>query len=397
MQQLSESGLERRKLRLLQLIANDTPTVPVDTDEWFCILLLQLPTPPEVQSGSATENLGWYEPLLECILKRVSPSAIPVQYGGEYVVLFPGQRQEILDRYQPTLSLFLERLECQGLGPLCYVVSPPVGGINLIPRAYRITKTELDQRIFRREFPRVFLPQESARSGEEPLPAAGKDTERRLFLKLVNLDFDGAASCAEELFSTVGETGNSDISLMKLRLFCLLENAAYFLAFRAGKDHSMSDITPHILGEFLRAADIDYLSGQTLQFIQMLEQEFSPSDSSVSLLINKMLGYFSDNYMDAGLTVTSAAAHFHMSPQQLARDFKKLVGVSPSNYLTQIRLDRAKQLLLDTSMSNEQIASHVGFGNVKRLYRALQNSDGISPGQFRKSRGTVISAPGTQS
>ncbi|MDD6024814.1 MAG: helix-turn-helix transcriptional regulator [Oscillospiraceae bacterium] len=123
----------------------------------------------------------------------------------------------------------------------------------------------------------------------------------------------------------------------------------------------------------------------------MLEQEFSPSDSSVSLLMNKMLGYFSDNYMDTTLTVASAAAHFHMSPQQLARDFKKLVGVSPSNYLMQIRLDRAKQLLLDTSMSNEQIAAHVGFGNVKRLYRALQSSDGISPGLFRKNRGTIIS------
>lgn len=397
MRQLSEPGLERRKLRLLQLIANDTPTVPVDTDEWFCILLLRLPTPPEVQSGSVTETLGWYEPVLEETLAQRSLSAVPVQYGEEYVVLFSGGKQQLLGSYEASLTEFLELLEHRGLSPLCYVVSPPVGGSNLIARAYRIAKTELDQRVFRKESPRVFLPQECAQSGEEPLSAAGKDTERRLFLKLVNLDFDGAASCVEELFSTVGNAGNSDVSLMKLRLFCLLENAAYFLAFRAGKDHSMSDITPHILGEFLRAADIDHLSGQTLQFIQMLEQEFSPSDSSVSLLINKMLAYFSDNYMDAGLTVGSAAAHFHMSPQQLARDFKKLVGVSPSNYLTQIRLDRAKQLLLDTSMSNEQIASRVGFGNVKRLYRALQNSDGISPGQFRKNLGTVISAPGTQS
>lgn len=397
MQQFHETGLERKKLRLLQLLTNDTPTVPVDTDEWFCILLLRMPTPPELQSESAQTDLGAYEPMLEHILAQYSSDAIPVQYGREYVVLFPGPRQVFLRDYQQTLKQILEQTEQLCEGGLCYVVSPPVGGANLIPRAYRIAKTELDQRIFRREFPRVFLSQESARSGEEPLSAAGKDTERRLFLKLVNLDFDGAASCAEELFSTVGEAGNSDVSLMKLRLFCLLENAAYFLAFRAGKDHSMADITPHILGEFLSAADIDYLSGQTLQFIQMLEQEFSPSDSSVSLLVNKMLGYFSDHYMDSGLTIASAAAHFHMSPQQLARDFKKLVGVSPSNYLTQIRLDRAKQLLLDTSMSNEQIASHVGFGNVKRLYRALQNSDGISPGQFRKSRGMVISAPGTHS
>lgn len=77
----------------------------------------------------------------------------------------------------------------------------------------------------------------------------------------------------------------------------------------------------------------------------------------------------------------------------MARDFKKLVGVSPSNYLRQIRLDRAKQLLLDTAMSNEQIAAHVGFGNVKRFYRTFQNLDGVSPGQFRRSRGTAMVEP----
>lgn len=389
MEHILGTGAEQQRLRLLQLIANDTPSAAVDTEDWFCVLLLRLPELPI--PGDAPGALGQYEPLMEDIINALSISALAVQYGTEYVVLLSGQRQALLEHYRTTLSAFLEALEQKGLTPLCYVSSPPVGGINWIPRAYRIAKTELEQRLFCKETPRILLPPETVEGGKEPLSSVGKDTERRLFLKLVNMDFDGAAICASELFSTIGDAGSSDIPLLKLRLFCLLENAAYFLAFRAGKDHSMSDIMPHYLGEFLSAPDADGLSRQMLLFIQMLEQNFSPSDSSVSLLINKMLGYFSDNYMDSRLTVASAAAHFYMSPQQLARDFKKLVGVSPSNYLTQIRLDRAKQLLLDTSMSNEQIANHVGFGSVKRLYRALQNSDGISPGQFRKNRGTIIS------
>lgn len=393
MEQITQFGPERRKRCLLQLLVNDTPTVPEESDQWFCILLLRLKTPVEDLSSSALEQLGRYEPVLEQILAELSPSAIPVQYGAEYLVLFSGQGPSFPEDSPDILRAFLEALGCQGFGALCWVASPPVCGVSLIPRAYRIAKTELELRMFRRESPRVFLTQEHAQGGEEALSMAGKDTERRFFLKLVNLDFDGAAVCVTELFTTVGQAGNRDVSLMKLRLFCLLENAAYFLAFRAGKDQSMSDVTPRFLGEFLSATDVERLSQQTLQFIALLEQEFSPSDSSVSLLINKMLGYFSDHYMDAELTVASAAAHFYMSPQQLARDFKKLVGVSPSNYLRQIRLDRAKQLLLDTAMSNEQIAAHVGFGNVKRFYRALQNLDGVSPGQFRRSRGTAMVEP----
>ncbi len=380
MQHRSETEKNLQKLRLLQLIAKDTPTIPVDTEEWFCILLLDMQLPDAPQTAP-----GQFEPLLE----QLSPAVIPVQYGSEYVVLFSGQRQRFLEDYRQLVEAYLIQLRSRCGESLCYVVSPPVGGVNLIPRAYRIAKTEFDQRVFRKERPAVFLSIESAQAGEEPLSAAGKDMERRLFLKLVNLDFDGAAACVLELVSAVGESGSSDVSLLKLRLFCLLENAAYYLAFRAGKDQALLDVMPHYLGSFLSAADVDVLSEQTFHLIRLLEQEFSPSDSSVSKLINRMLGYFSDHYMEQGLTVASAAAQFHMSPQQLARDFKKLVGVSPSVYLMQLRLDRAKQLLLDTAMSNEQIAQHVGFGNVKRLYRALQRSDGVTPGQFRKGGGAM--------
>lgn len=128
----------------------------------------------------------------------------------------------------------------------------------------------------------MFLSQEDPSSSEAPLSAQNKDAERRLFLKLVNLDFDGAAICAQELLSTLGMAGSNDIALMKLRLFCLLENAAWFLAFRSGKDQCMSDVTPHYLGDFLGAENIDKLLTHTAAFIRLLEREFSPSDSSFS-------------------------------------------------------------------------------------------------------------------
>lgn len=89
--------------------------------------------------------------------------------------------------------------------------------------------------MFRRESPRVFLTQEHAQGGEEALSMAGKDTERRFFLKLVNLDFDGAAVCVTELFTTVGQAGNRDVSLMKLRLFAYWKTRPTFWPFGQAK------------------------------------------------------------------------------------------------------------------------------------------------------------------
>ena len=360
---------ERQKLRLIQLISQDTPSTPNQDGRHFCVLLLKCPE-------SAEEQQILWEQKADEALARLQLSGISVFYSGELVVLVQSAQG------QAAIGLLLAELAAPG----AYVVSPEVIGERLIPRAYRIAQTELRQRLFRKQSPAIFLSQEDPSSSEAPLSAESKDAERRLFLKLVNLDFDGGAICAQELFCTLGTAGTNDIGLMKLRLFCLLENAAWFLAFRSGKDQCMSDVTPHDLGDFLGAENMDVLLSHTTAFIRLLEREFSPSDSSSSQWMNRILAYISDHYMEPQLTVTSIAHHFGLHPQQLSRDFGRLVGTSPSAYLMEIRLDRARQLLRDSALSNEAIAAHVGFGSPRRLYRALQNSDGVTPGQYRKQQ-----------
>ena len=363
---------ERQKLRLIQLISQDTPSTPCADGQRFCVLLLYTPECSEQQQTLLEQQT-------DRALAQLGLSGISVYYSGELVVLVQS----------PDGQASVRRLLAQIAPPDAYVVSPEVTGESLIPRAYRIAQTELRQRLFRKQHPAIFLSREDP-SSEAPLSAQNKDAERRLFLKLVNLDFDGAAICAQELFCTLGTAGSNDIGLMKLRLFCLLENAAWFLAFRSGKDQCMSDVTPHYLGDFLGADNIDELLSHTTAFIQLLEREFSPSDSSATQWMNRILAYIGDHYMEPQLTVTATAHHFGLHPQQLSRDFGRLVGTSPSAYLMDIRLDRAKQLLRDTGLSNEEIAAHVGFGSVRRLYRALQNSDGVTPGQYRKQQRSAL-------
>lgn len=360
---------ERQKLRLIQLISQDTPSTPNQDGQRFCVFLRYEPDSSEPRQILLEQEA-------DQAMAQLGLSGISVYYGGELVVLVKSQEG------QNAIRRLLGHIDA----PYAYVVSPEVIGESLIPRAYRIAQTELRQRLFRNQRPAMFLSKEDPSSSEAPLSAQDKDAERRLFLKLVNLDFDGAAICAQELLSTLGMAGRNDIALMKLRLFCLLENAAWFLAFRSGKDQCMSHVTPRYLGDFLGAENIDRLLTHTAAFIRLLEREFSPSDSSSSQWINRILAYISDHYMEPRLTVTAIARHFGLSPQQLSRDFGRLVGTSPSAYLMEIRLDRAKQLLRDTGLSNEEIAAHVGFGSPRRLYRALQHSDGVTPGQYRKQQ-----------
>jgi AraC-like DNA-binding protein len=72
----------------------------------------------------------------------------------------------------------------------------------------------------------------------------------------------------------------------------------------------------------------------------------------------------------------------------LCKLFKQTTGLSPMQYLLKIRMERA-ELLLDTSMTIDQIASSVGFGDALYFSKKFRKWRGQSPSEYRKALRTV--------
>ena len=94
--------------------------------------------------------------------------------------------------------------------------------------------------------------------------------------------------------------------------------------------------------------------------------------------------YIHDNYPgDVSLADIADAAH--LSPYHLTRVFKKATGVSPHQYLVQVRVNSARSLLTagagDRSLA--EIASAVGFADQSHLTRHFKRMLGITPKQLR--------------
>jgi len=75
----------------------------------------------------------------------------------------------------------------------------------------------------------------------------------------------------------------------------------------------------------------------------------------------------------------------HLSPFHLARLFKQVLGVSPHQYLIQVRVNSARSLLSAGSgeRSLAEIAAAVGFADQSHLTRHFKRITGITPRQFR--------------
>lgn len=82
------------------------------------------------------------------------------------------------------------------------------------------------------------------------------------------------------------------------------------------------------------------------------------------------------------LSLESFAEKYHMTPEYISNLFAKEVGQSFSNYKKQVRIEKAKQLLLTTEMKVYEVACAVGYPDQKYFSRVFKEYTGVSAKQF---------------
>ncbi|MDF2714408.1 MAG: AraC family transcriptional regulator [Paenibacillus sp.] len=83
------------------------------------------------------------------------------------------------------------------------------------------------------------------------------------------------------------------------------------------------------------------------------------------------------------LSIQDLAVRLELSPVQLSRRFKANFGISPSDYLTDLRIQHAKILLAETKLTLEQIAERCGYESGFYLSRVFTKKMQMSPKQYR--------------
>ena len=84
-----------------------------------------------------------------------------------------------------------------------------------------------------------------------------------------------------------------------------------------------------------------------------------------------------------GLSLNQLADYVHLSPNYLSNLFKKEVGYRLSDYMNELRIEKAKYLLLNTRERSHEIASELGFSDPAYFCKVFKKSTGLSPAEYR--------------
>jgi AraC family transcriptional regulator len=132
------------------------------------------------------------------------------------------------------------------------------------------------------------------------------------------------------------------------------------------------------------------LKAYTLQILHQLYQDLrepliigaAPS-SPYGAAVKQAVDYARNN-LGASLSLSTLARQANLSPTYFHKVFRDVLGVTPNEYITNLRIEHAKELLVRTNMQIYRVAQECGIENIPYFSYIFKKRLGISPQEYRR-------------
>jgi two-component system response regulator YesN len=125
--------------------------------------------------------------------------------------------------------------------------------------------------------------------------------------------------------------------------------------------------------------DIEQKKGSEVNIVSDIIDAANEQD-----LIPKIRRYLTENFQKS-ISLKELSKIFNINPYYLSQLFKKKTGQNYSDYLSRLRVDRTKELLIKTDMRVYEICETVGYTDTTYFSKLFERICGCTPSEYRKS------------
>jgi two-component system response regulator YesN len=205
-----------------------------------------------------------------------------------------------------------------------------------------------------------------------------KDFPKKIEAELRRGGENKAEELVEKMFSLFVLRGEDFFQAQSL----VLETLSYL---RAVFSYLFMENEGTSLGEISRIETLQELRRWTLEQIRAIRDAFESINSNHGWMIRRISAYVEKHYGEE-ITVPILAAWIGFSPNYFSKVFREQMGLSFSEWLNRFRIEKAKQLLQNSSERIADIAEMTGYGDYKYFTYVFRQQEGISPSNFRRLR-----------
>ncbi len=208
----------------------------------------------------------------------------------------------------------------------------------------------------------------------KPLSDKSREQPHQIMTALKGRDLEGARALWQELLGEVRGSSYVEQLVVFHKMAELLEGA-------------LPELKPVISNDFMnKLRDIEELNSRFDEaFAAVVRYNQEQRKTRLDGIAAQVAQMIDEEYADQNLSPASIADRLNMSSAYLGRLFHESLQISISQYINQIRVEKAEELLRSTALPVENIAEKVGFSNPKYFYVVFKNVCGKTPLQYRKS------------
>lgn len=382
------------------------------TAAFYCIILMQI-FPNNMDTGEVNEYSGVNEEIYSIIKNHYADSDkvyLYEQVGDVLCFLEKSDTQEEMKENIERGVSGIKDIMKRYPGWRYYIsVGTPVERIRDVNNSYRNASRKFAERYMldescvfygddaplqQREKLRESIEEEKKHSDTgnfdiNSLDISGIDikmlSQKTLFHFLRNGTLTEVDDLVEEYFESIGKEA---VSSFMMRQYILIESLLSGLAFLdsmgVGKDRAYE-----ILGnlkdpmKYMESPE-NARSYITSMLNTLIDYRNQMSDKKYTEIIEKAKIYIQENYQNEEMSLQSVASNVNVSSNHFSAIFRKETGETFIDYLTEVRMNKAKDLLTCTSMKTSEIGFEVGYRDPHYFSYIFKKMVGMSPKDYRR-------------
>ena len=216
---------------------------------------------------------------------------------------------------------------------------------------------------------------------------AGKISQKTILHFLKNGTIAEVDDFTEEYFSSIGYEVMESMMLRQYVLVEALLSAAAFMKTVGVEGKELEEILGDTKDPTGYASSVDSAREYIQKLLNtILEYRNKLSDQKYIEIIDKAKEYIQNNYQNEDMSLQSVALEVNVSSNHFSAIFRKETGETFIDYLTEVRMEKARTLLVCTAMKTSEIGFQVGYRDPHYFSYIFKKTQGMSPKEYRKAK-----------
>lgn len=213
------------------------------------------------------------------------------------------------------------------------------------------------------------------------------DKEKKLTWAIMTGCESEARKLLNEILGHIFFASANNLDAIKIRAMELAVVISRAAIDGGADSNSVYQLNPQYISDFFALDTIEDVCFALAKILRRFSEEtFNLTKVKHIDLLSKAISYIRANYMHK-ITLEDVAEHVFLSPSYLSKIFKDELGTNFNGYLTTVRVEKSRVLLLSEELSIAEIAELSGFFDQSYFNKVFKRETGVTPKKYREARG----------